>query len=292
MAYIGIVIVHYGDPTPTRGCVGAIAQDPSPVDRTIVVVDNSGNLDAGEFDGGSVLVSSTNIGYGAGANLGAATLTRENTDTLVVLNHDVEIAPGFLAAALRATSLPGVAAAAGPLYLDSDRRRLWYAGGGVNRLTGTVWQSRRPSAARRERDVGFLPGAAVAFDYAAFLTVGGFDPRFFLYNEDLDIGLRLRRCRYRLRYVPEMAAVHHLGAATGSHAYSPLYLEHLSRTRLRPFHPLAYRCYLAALHTPYVALRAAAVLALRGARGKAAMRALLRGHWQALSTIREGPRGV
>lgn len=287
-ATVGIVVVHFGDPGPTTACLAALRADQSACRRQVVVVDNAGDLAEGVAVDATVVRPGRNLGFGAGANAGVEALARGATETVVVLNNDVEIVDGFLDAAAATVSEPGVGVAGGPLYLDRPGGALWYAGGGVNRLTGTVWQSRSAEAAARCRDVGFIPGAALAVGGAAWREVGGFDPMFFLFHEDLDLCLRLRRRGWRLRFEPAMAAVHRLGATTGSSGRSPLYLEELTATRLRPFRPLAYRLYLAVFQSGYVAGRAAWYrLADRGTAGRAAARALLRGHRRALATLLE-----
>ena len=287
-ARAGVVVVHFGSSAPTLACLRAVAADPSPVEREVVVVDNSGDLDAGGLGRVQVVRCPDNPGFGAGANRGVAALGDGERSAFVVLNHDVEVAPGFLAAAVTAVAAPGVGAAGGPLYLDEERRALWYAGGWVSFVTGTVVQSRSPRAARRARAVGFIPGAAMAIAPGAWRRAGGFDPEFFLYNEDLDLCLRLRRLGFSLRFAPGMEAVHRVGAATGSATVSPLYLENMARTRLLPFRPLALRLYLAVLHSGYVALRAG-WHAARGAGGRSAARALLRGHGRALARVTRAP---
>ena len=47
-----------------------------------------------------------------------------------------------------------------------------------------------------------------------FLEVGGFDPSFFAYFEDVDLGWRLWLLGYRVVYAPD-AVVRHIGGATG-----------------------------------------------------------------------------
>lgn len=289
-AALGVVVVTYKDPGPTRRCLAALAADHSPAPRAVVVVDNSPGprpcLDPAELDPGvRLLHHPDNPGFGAGANRGVEAL--QSDDALrgfVILNHDVEVLPGFIGATAAALE-PGVGAVAGPLYLDRPDGPLWYAGGGFRRLTGTVWQSHSPADAGRAREVGFLPGAALGVSAAAWRQTGGFDPHFFLYHEDLDLCLRLRRAGWRLRFEPGMRAVHHLGAATGSRRGSPLYLEHITRTRLRPHRSRAYRLYLAALHTPYALARALGLLAREGRAGAPKVRALLRGHRAALADL-------
>ncbi len=288
---VGVVVVHYGDLAPTVACVRALVADPSPCERRILVVDNSGNAVAGELAGAEIVATGGNKGFGAGVNRGVAALGPGPWGALVVLNNDVEVGGGYLGAAVRALWRPRVGAAAGPLRLEAAGGPLWYAGGGVNFLFGTVRQAKTDRAAARARNVGFISGAALAVSHEAWRDVGGFDPSYFLYNEDVDLCLRLRRKAWRLRFEPAMAAVHALGAVTGSAARSPLYLEHMAASRLRPFRPLPYRLYLAALHSGYVALRAlwyAAVV--RGGGGREAAGALLRGHARALAGLLHGPR--
>lgn len=286
MVRAGVVIVHYGDAEPTRRCLRSVLEDPSPVDRRVVVVDNSRNLPA--LDGAQVLSCPDNPGFGEGVNRGAHFLGGDAGQVLVALNHDVELLPGFLDAAVRNLQRPKVGAVGGPLFFP-DGRSLWSAGGVVLWPLGVVKQYRSLARAWRSRAVGFLPGAALAFRWEAFFQVGGFDPRYFMYHEDLDLCLRLRRFGWKLWYSPGMAAVHHLGAASGSHVFSPFYLEHLTKTRLRPFRPFTFRLWLALLHSLYVAFRSLGFL-VRGQREQA--RALWRGHWQALGSLSQGPLPV
>lgn len=290
---LGVVIVHFGSPQATTACVRSAVDDPSAVERRIVVVDNQGDLDAVALPAGvELLRSADNPGFGVGANRGVEQLTIGGSAAgYVVLNNDVELLPGFLAAAREALG-PGVGAAGGPLYLDRARRRLWYAGGGVSLATGTVWQRRSPSAAFRRRRVGFIPAAALAVARAAWEDVGGFDPGYFLYNEDVDLCLRLRRRGWRLLFEPGMQAVHHLGGATGSAGESALYLEQLTWTRLRPFRPWALRAYLALVHSGYNLLRCGALLLRRGPGGRSVARAIARGHRAALRELFGGRSGA
>jgi GT2 family glycosyltransferase len=284
---VGVVVVHFGDPAPTRACLLALRNDRSVTERDVVVIDNSGTLALTLTAEERLVTVAGNRGYGAGANAGVASLRTVAWDALVILNNDVEVAPGFLAAAARAVAQPRVGAASGPFYLDRLGGELWFAGGSVNFLLGTVRQEKSAEAARRARNVGFLSGAALAVNPSAWQAVGGFDERYFLYHEDLDLCLRLRRAGYTLRFEPQMAAVHRLGEATGSRLRSPFYLEHLSASRLRPFRPLVYRLYLALVHTGYIGVRA---LFRWSVDGRAAAKALIHGHFTALSVILEEPR--
>jgi len=290
----GVVVIHFGDPEPTLLCLKSVADDPSAVERRVIVVDNSTNLDPGLLDPAmTTLRSPDNLGFGAGANAGVAAVDPDGDCSMyVVLNNDSMIRPGFLAAAARAIEV-GVGAAGGVVFTAMAEPSLWYAGGGVNFLTGTVWQRKSEPASRRRRDVGFIPATALAFSPVAWREVNGFDPRFFLYNEDLDLCLRLRRAGWRLVFEPDMCAVHDLGGTTGSDEYSPLYLEAITGTRFLPFKSRPYRLYLAAIHTVYNFLRIVGIGFRRGFGSGPRVLAVARGHARALGSLfRQRPRSI
>ena len=252
---VGIVVVHFGQAETTLACLRSVLSDGSRAPRKVVVVDNSANLDPSALPPEVIhLPCPDNPGFGSGAHRGITALPPDAA-VYVILNHDVELASGFLDAAVDALAAPRVGAAAGPIYLDRQGGPLWYAGGGINYLTGTVWQSRSPRRAQCPRRVGFLPGTAFAVKPQAWHQVGGFDRRIFLYNEDVDLSRKLRRRGWQLAFVPDLSVVHHLGDATGSNHLSPIYLEHLSRNRFRPFRSAPYLLYLATVHSGWVAVR-------------------------------------
>ena len=284
---LGVVVIHYGRADPTRLCLQSLLDDPSAVDRLIAVVDNFGNLEPEEFDDLSILVSRPdNPGFGGGANAGVKVLSRRaDYRGWIVMNNDVVVLPGFLDAAASALEPDDVGAAGGPIRIGLERPTLWYAGGHIRKLTGTVAQSRSERDAATPRDVGFVPGTAIAVRADAWREVGGFDDRYFLYNEDIDLCLRLQRAGRRLVFEPGMACLHDLGETTGSAGRSALYLEQITKTRLRPFRPRAYRIYLGAVHTFYNTARIARLFLKHGRSARTQIRAVARGHLAALREV-------
>lgn len=288
--FVGVVVVHYQTPEVLTRCLASILDDPSQASRRVVVVDNSdtpgGALSPGNLPEAVLLhPCPDNPGFGEGANRGVHRLKAIGESTAyVILNADVELLPGYLDAALDALG-KGAGAAAGPVYLNARSGPLWYAGGATRLLTGTVRQSKNPSRAKIQREVTFIPGAAIAVAPHAWDQVGGFTSDIFLYHEDLDLCRRLRKAGWKLWFAPAMRAVHHLGQATGSSERSPLYLEQMAKTRFRPYHSRLYRTYLAGLHTGYILARALRY-ALRGRPGdRDRSRALIRGHLAALKDL-------
>jgi hypothetical protein len=74
-------------------------------------------------------------------------------------------------------------------------------------------------------------GCALMLSAAMVRTVGGFDPAYFLYYEDLDLCLRSWRAGFRVRYVPEAVAFHAMKVSARPALYAD-YLDHRNRLRM------------------------------------------------------------
>jgi len=65
--------------------------------------------------------------------------------------------------------------------------------------------------------VSFASGCALMLRRKAVKTVGGFDPRFFMYEEDVDLSLRLLEAGFPLIYVPAAIVLHRVQGSTRKH---------------------------------------------------------------------------
>jgi len=64
------------------------------------------------------------------------------------------------------------------------------------------------------RDVDQISGAYMVIRRTAWRQVGGFDPAYFMYNEDVDLNVRLRHAGWRVVFLPDAFIRHHLGASS------------------------------------------------------------------------------
>ena len=71
-----------------------------------------------------------------------------------------------------------------------------------------------PVPGQSPRDVDQISGAYMVLRRAAWQEVGGFDPAYFMYNEDVDLNVRLRRAGWRVVFLPDVHITHHLGASS------------------------------------------------------------------------------
>ena len=199
----------------------------------IVLADN-GSTDgsvqaAAGRPGVRVLVTGGNIGYGRAANLGVRETTAE---FVVVANPDIEWEPGSLDQLLAAARRWPTGAAFGPLIhtpeglvYPSARALPSLVRGVGHALLGWWWPSNPFTAAYRveretprERTAGWLSGSCLLLRRDAFDEIGGFDPGYFMYFEDLDLGDRFGQAGWQNVYVPSAVVLHTGGHATSKNA--------------------------------------------------------------------------
>ncbi len=245
---VGAIIVHYEAPDDLRRCVSALQRGDRGPDR-IVIVDNSetataraaGACVAAEL-GVERIVNDTNVGFGAACNRGAEALrTAAEVDTLFLVNQDAEVGPGALTRLVDAIDERPDRGAISPLIVTADGR-VWFAGGGF--APGLARLSRPgfgrpvdraalppPGGGRSRTD--WLNGCALLVRSDAWRSVGGFDERFFLYWEDVDLSLRLAEAGWSVDVELTAEVVHHRSEATdGLRTLTPRSVEHAIRSRL------------------------------------------------------------
>jgi GT2 family glycosyltransferase len=171
----------------------------------VIVVDNGGDAEVPE---GVTLVSpGENLGYGAGNNLGAA---RATGDALVFLNPDTVVTSGALAGLVAPLEDPSVGIVTARLRLLDRPETLNSAGNEVH-VTGIAWAGGygEPAESVSElRDVAFPTGAAMAIRRDLFEELGGFTEELFLYQEDLELGWRVRLRGLRVVVSPAADVLH------------------------------------------------------------------------------------
>ncbi|OBG35402.1 N-acetylglucosaminyl-diphospho-decaprenol L-rhamnosyltransferase [Mycobacterium alsense] len=182
-----------------------------------------------------------NLGYGTAVNRAIAQLDQEH-DWVIVANPDVQWGPASIDALLDAAARWPRAGALGPLIRDPDgsvypsaRHLPSLIRGGMHAVVGPFWKTNPWTAAYRqdrlepsERPVGWLSGSCLLVRRSAFGQVGGFDERYFMYMEDVDLGDRLGKAGWLSVYVPSAEVLHHKGHSTGGDPASHLAAHHRS----------------------------------------------------------------
>ena len=234
---------------------------------TVVMADNGSTDGAPEealqrYHNARLLHTGANLGYGSAVNRAAAQyLGGEggDPDFFVVANPDVVWGPGSIDALLDAAGRHPSAGALGPLIRDPDgsvypsaRHQPSLIRGGMHAVVGPFWKTNPWTAAYRqegmalsERSVGWLSGSCLLLRRQAFDAIAGFDERYFMYMEDVDLGDRLARAGWQNVYVPSAEVLHDKGHSTGRDPARNLAAHHTSTyTFLADRHPRRWQAPL------------------------------------------------
>lgn len=214
----------------TRVAVREHASDPKECDRLRSIAATAGITARIEHD-------PSNPGFAAGCNALAA---GSDAAWFLFLNPDARIR------AWPFDSEPPVAPAiVGPHY-TSDTADHWGRSYRIRDEIAKSWLRRRsePPVGR-----GFVSGAALLVDAGSFRAVGGFDPGYFLFYEDIDFCLRANDAGTRTVVEPAWVVEHERGHSTGSRWGDALRWSYESACRFHGTHgsPVwAYRWYVVA----------------------------------------------
>jgi hypothetical protein len=184
----------------------------------VLVVDNASTDGSGaaceRLPGVRLLRLDENLGFAAGNNAGAR--AARGADYLVFLNNDTEAEPGWLEAIVGTLDArPDAALATSHIVRLDDPSVVDSAGDGYLRAGGAFkrWHGQRRPPGMDVEEVFGVCGAAFAIRRAAFERLGGFDERFFMVYEDVDLSYRARLAGERCLYVPS-AIVRHAGSGS------------------------------------------------------------------------------
>ena len=219
---ISFVVVTYNSMETIAECITSIfAQKMQPLELLVVdnaSIDGTPDFVNSAFSGARVIKNRQNVGYGIANNTGARIA---RGDLIAIVNPDAALDPRWSSEIMNVIeSNPKCAAAEGKLLLADQPGFINCAGSNINLLGfGCMSHYDEPSTAADadEKIVGYASGAAFAIRRDIFLELGGFDESYFLYHEDVELGLRVHETGREIRYAPKAIAYHHyksyLGAA-------------------------------------------------------------------------------
>jgi len=198
----------------------------------VIIVDNSGTglVRKRIVSGGArVIENDRNAGFGAAINQG---FQASAAPYLVTLNDDAVAHREWLEALLRAIeNRPDVGMCASQVRLFGEQRLdsagMLIARDGSSKQRG---HGRRPEDFPVTEEVLLPSGSAALYRRTMLEQIGGFDPEFFLYCEDTDLGLRARWAGWKCLYVAGAVVEHHYSHSAG--AASSLKAYYVERNRL------------------------------------------------------------
>jgi N-acetylglucosaminyl-diphospho-decaprenol L-rhamnosyltransferase len=255
---LAVVIVSYNVRTELETCLGSFVGHTDPFPTEVVVVDNASHdgtpqMVSRQWPEVRLIETGSNLGFARANNLG---IRATDSEYVLLLNPDTVVPPGAIAALVRGLAGHPQAAAAGPRLIDGfgfPELSFGWAIGPLGELRqkiiGGLYRRRIRSVVRRvdrwARESGtreWVSGACLLVRRSDLESVGLLDERYFMYTEDVDLCVSLRKRGRDILFVPYSEIVHLGGRSAGRNPHTE---------RLRRASQLAY---YEKHHAPWVPL--------------------------------------
>ncbi|MFA4834328.1 MAG: glycosyltransferase family 2 protein [Patescibacteria group bacterium] len=208
-----IIITNYNTKGLIKGCLNSIFSSCGLGNFEIIVVDNNSGDGSAEMLNGDfnqrikLIANKKNIGFGPANNRGAKIAKGEY---LFFLNSDTVIKEDILTPLKEFFILNPTAGVISPRLILSDGTNQKYAYG---RFPGLVGLLARNSGQESDKNksgftVDWVSGAALAIRKNVWEKIGGFDEKFFMYFEDIDLCKRTKDINYKVAVLPSETVIH------------------------------------------------------------------------------------
>ncbi|MFC1609257.1 glycosyltransferase family 2 protein [Patescibacteria group bacterium] len=216
---LSFIIVNYNSEKYLKVCIGAILDKAKSLNFEVIIVNNDKRrINFADFADSRCVIEEVNenVGFGAACNKGSELASGEvlcfiNPDTELISKNAVDVIDK-----LRNSQYLGII---GPRVIESKGIvQPWSAGFKLtlpellmNNLgiirSKHVWES------GLEREVDWVTGASMFIKKDLFETLGGFDERFFMYFEDMDLCMRAKQLGKKALYFPTVEVMHQGGGS-------------------------------------------------------------------------------
>lgn len=228
-AVVDVVIVNWNSGDWLSKCLESLSASAVALISSVIVVDN-GSIDGSDKQNAldlplEVVRANTNLGFGRACNLGvckgrAAYILFLNPDA-ALCEHTLDIAVSFM------EDPSNIEIGVCGIQLKEENgatqkhtarfptvRRMLATSLGISQLIPKAGLHDHDFDHLSSRDVDHVIGAFYLIRRDLFEQLCGFDPRFFVYLEDLDLSLRVHQSGYRVHYLAEAVGFHKGGGTS------------------------------------------------------------------------------
>ena len=222
--HIKILILNWNGIELLIPCLESVIKIDYP-NYSVLVIDN------GSMDGSLEMVKKNypkmeclsldkNYGYAGGYNKSFEYLKSDPPEFILLLNNDTKVDPDILNAFIKAKDQYGSNHIFGAkIFYQDNPNQIWYAGGIVNLKFAKISHRgiRKPDSEKysNPQQTDYITGCCMFTSMKVINQLNGFDERFNMYGEDVDLCLRAKKMGINCYYWPDAKLVHHVSASIG-----------------------------------------------------------------------------
>lgn len=167
-----------------------------------------------------------NLGFVGGMNIGIEYAIRRGADYILLLNNDIIVDREFVNELIKAAEEDRDTAILGPKIYNYNSPTQFNPPLKIDFIRGKFPRKKKLEKliSTKNREVDWVSGCAMMIRAEAITKVGLLDPSFFIYTNDIDYAVRVRKAGYSVVWVPKAKIWHKVGASTK--AVKSLYLKY------------------------------------------------------------------
>lgn len=221
---LSVIIVNYNGLKYLKGCLDSLMENLKGITNEIIIVDNdskdnSSNFIEENYPDVILIKSDRNLGFGKANNVGVNIAKGE---FLLLINNDTITLSSPAPVLDILNSNPDIGAV-GIKMLNENRKYIPSVGifptlrnmFEIKRMvTGLPYEFLAGNFSRNYYEVDWLGGAFIILPKKLYAEVGGFDEKFFMYVEDVDLSKKIADKGYKRVFVPTLSYIHFVGFNT------------------------------------------------------------------------------
>jgi len=244
------ILVNWNGREDTLACLRSLSSTDYPGERLTTVLVDNGSTDGSvaairsQFPGVRVVENQANERFARANNQGLAIARKVDSDFVLLLNNDTEVAPDFLSRMVEAArAVPGAGMVGAKIYFYDTPDVLWYAGGVVSLWRGLIAHEGIREVDRGQydtrRETGYITACCILVSRECLDVVGDLDDGYYIYAEDADWCQRARAAGFRVVVEPSAKVWHKVSSSSGGKevagGLTPFKVVHKTRSLLRFF---------------------------------------------------------
>jgi hypothetical protein len=218
---VSLILVNWNGFDLTKNCIESIYKITYP-NYEIVLVDNGSVNDVERlkqlFPAVTYIENGQNLGFVGGNNVGIRYALKTDAKYIMLLNNDTIVEPDFLTKLVDTLNSDETIGALTPkIYFLHRRDKIWALGGSINLWLG-IFKNRSEGKIdhgqfNQVEEVDFVTGCCFMVRRTVIEQIGLLPKDYFIYYEDSDWSLRIKRLGYRMLCIPGSVIYHVAGAS-------------------------------------------------------------------------------
>ena len=223
-AHIKILILNWNGKHLLKPCLDSVSAIDYPNYSVMVIdngsTDNSVKMVKEKFSEVELLELENNNGFAGGYNRCFTRLKDEYSGFILLLNNDTEVDPDILNSFIQAKEKYGDNNLyGGKIFYQNNQELIWYAGGNVDLKYLKIFHRgiRQNDSAEFSKPLqtDYITGCCLFTSMEVINQLNGFDERFNMYGEDVELCLRAKKEGINCYYWPDAKLFHHVSASLG-----------------------------------------------------------------------------